>query len=85
MFEVDNRLLIIYSALVNNGLLQIQESLRFSNSKCEIEVDLDKEVFEICYKDKSGDRCICTSNDLDLYFLFGFLSAHELIDRNFKL
>lgn len=84
MFEVDNRMDLIRPALLKNDFWEILE-FTFVNDNCKVEVDLEEEVYNIYYKDKQKVSYIITSDNLNLYFLFGFLSAHDLIDRNFKL
>lgn len=83
MFEEDNRMELIRPILIDNGFSLVEN--KFFNDKCTVEVDLENEVFNVFYVDKHRVDYMLTSENLNLYFLFGFLSANELIDRNFKL
>ncbi len=86
MFKVDNRLALIEPALLENGFKELDNNpLTYKNENCRIEVDLENEVFNVSYRDKNNSNYMLTSDNLNLYFLFGFLSANELVDRNFKL
>ena len=93
MFEIDNTMEYIEPVLLGNGFEEIsalrQYQRTFKNKKCQIDINIqypeEKRNFDISYRDKSGAICICSSDNLNLYFLFGFLSAHDLVDRNFKL
>lgn len=85
MFEVDAELMemsFIEPVMVNNGFTR--EGNLFRNDKCEVVVDFKDYCYHIYYKSKTG-RVMLSSDNLNIYFLFGYLSAHELIDRNFKI
>ena len=84
MFEVDNRMGLIEPVLLNNGFIETN-NLNFTNGNCEIEVDLENEIYNLYYKDINKVKFMVTSDNLNLYWLFGFLSAHDLVSRNFKL
>jgi hypothetical protein len=86
MFEVDNRMSLIQPVLEDNGFKELGNNPpTFKNENCRIEVDLENEVFHISYSDKNKVRYMLTSDNLNLYFLFGFLSANDLVSRNFRL
>jgi len=89
MFEVDNTMDYIKPHLLNNGFEEVgcedENTKRFENNKCTVEVDLNSKVYNILYRDKGFGKCMCTSDNLNIYWLFGFLAANDLIDRNFKI
>jgi len=86
MFKVDNRLALIEPVLLENGFKELSNNPpTYKNENCRIEVDLENEVFNVSYRDKNNVNYMLTSDNLNLYFLFGFLSANDLVGRNFKL
>jgi len=86
MFEQDNTLSLIAPILLDNKFVEVGGNIdTFENGKCTIEIDLKEVVYNLYYRDKNNTRFMVTSDNLNLYWLFGFLSANDLIDRNFKL
>jgi len=57
--------------LIENGFIK-ESDIVFKNDKCTIEVDLDLEFYYIKYRDVDFSECTMTSDNLNLYFLFGF-------------
>lgn len=84
MFEVDNRLDLIRPVLLDNYFTE-ENDLIFVNGSCKVEIDLENGVYNIYWRGKYSEQCITTSDNLNFYFLFGFLSAYELVSRDFKL
>lgn len=85
MFEVDAELMemsFIEPIMLKNGFIRVDNLFR--NDKCEVVVDFKEPCYHIYHKSKTG-RVVLSSDNLNIYFLFGYLSAHELIDRNFKI
>lgn len=84
MFEVDNTMGLIRPVLLNNYFTEEKE-LTFVNGSCIVEVDLKDEVYNVSFRDKGYGKCLVTSESLNLYWLFGFLAANDLVSRDFKL
>jgi len=89
MFELDNTMIYIEPILLNNNFKEVGSEKKdfrvFENEKCTVEVDLKNEIYNILYRDKTFGRVITSSDNLNIYFLFGYLSANDLVDRDFKI
>jgi len=87
MFEIDPQeieMSFLEPIMVDNGFTR--EENKFVNDDCIVEADFEKRVYNIFWQEKrNGARCETSSQSFDLYWLFGFLSANELVNRNFKL
>lgn len=84
MFEVDNRMNLIRPVLIGNYFAEINENV-FTNDKCRVEVDLENEFYSISFRDRGFCKCMVSSDNLNLYWLFGFMAANDLVSRDFKI
>lgn len=84
MLDVSLSLGCIKPILIKNNFTFIDGN-KFINDKVTIEVELDGGGYYNIYFVESSVNSMISSSDLNIYFLFGFLAAKDLIDRNFKI
>jgi hypothetical protein len=61
--------------LENNGFIETEKNT-FKNEKCIVKSSFDG--YEVSF-----DECSCYSNDFSIYWLIGYLTYYNLIDKNY--
>ena len=85
MFEIpENKAEYIRPFLESNGFVE-EVPYVFIGDKCKLEIDIVDDVYHIRWRDKNNSQNLLTSENLNIYFLIGFLTYNGLIDRNFKI
>lgn len=85
MFEIpENKAEYIRPFLESNGFVE-EVPYVFIGYKCGVEVDAINDVYHIRWRDKNNYKTMVSSENLNIYFLIGFLTYNGLIDKNFKI
>lgn len=69
--------------LLKNGFTQT-DRIRFINDKCIVIVDEETNCYEIKFE-VNDDQFTCFSQSLNMYWLIGFLTYNNLMDKNYSV
>lgn len=79
MEQQEMMLSMIDTTLRKNGFKRDKNNI-YELGECSIQVDLEEQFYRI-----TSSKGVMHSEDLNLYFILGFLSAEKLIRRDFEI